>query len=291
MARKRRGRQYYSRWYDYYLRQLIELSLTVYKWDGLPETVDPRFLEKQLMEYGKIVFVNSPTLGYVTLQVTETGRIDQYYTPTERYAIAPNLMKLADIKFDTTDSVMIYNNYQRVPDLPSLQLFAEELADNRATMHVNVQAQKMPKVFTTNDKKKLSAMNVVSQMDQFEPVIIADGELGLGQSDVMDTSSAYVVDKLDAHQKNIWNEAMTFLSINNGNQDKKERVQTAEVNANDSQVITMGLARLKARQDAAERINKMFDLHISCTLREQDYQKENGGDEDGNVHSGTSQTD
>jgi len=291
MSSRRRGREYYSRWYNYYLRQLIELSLTVYKWNGLPETVDPRFLEKQLMQNGKIVFVNSPTLGYVTLQVTETGQIDQYFTPTERYAIAPNLIKLADIKFDTSDSVMIYNNYQRTPDLPSLELFAEELADTRATTHVNVQAQKVPKVFSTTDKKKLSAINTVSKMDQFEPVIIVDKDLGMDKSDVMDTTSPYVVDKLDAHLKNIWNEAMTFLSINNGNQDKKERVQTAEVNANDSQVITMGLARLKARQDAADRINKMFGLHISCELREQEYQKENEGDDDGRLHDPAKETD
>ena len=128
-------------------------------------------------------------------------------------------------------------------------------------------------------------------MDQYEPVIIVDKDLGMDKSDVMDTTSPYIVDKLDAHLKNIWNEAMTFLSINNGNQDKKERVQTAEVNANDSQVITMGLARLKARQDAADRINKMFGLHISCELREKEYQQENEGDDDGRLHDPAKETD
>lgn len=291
MARRQRGREYYTRWYNYYVRQLVELALTVYQWDGLPETVDPRFLEKQLMEMGKVVFVKSPTLGYVTLQVTETGQIDQYFTPTERYAIAPNLQRLADIKFDITDSVMIYNNYQRTPDYPSLQLFAEDLADTRATLHVNVQAQKAPKTITTTDKKKLSVMHVVSKMDEYEPVVIVDNDLDMKQLNVLDTSSPYVVDKLDAHAKNIWNEAMTFLSINNGNQDKKERVQTAEVNANNSQVVTMGLARLKARQDAAKRINDMFGLHISCSLREQKYAAETGDDDNGDLHNSAAKTD
>lgn len=275
MARRQRGRAYYNNWYQYYTRQLIELALTVYKWEGLPDSVDPRFLEEQLLRNGKVVFVKSPTIGYATLQVIETGSIDQYFTPTQRYAIAPNLQKLADIKFDNTDSVMIYNNYMRTGDLVSLDLFAQELAEIKATIHVNAQAQKAPRVFTTDDKQKLSAFNVVSKMDQWEPVIVTNNKLALGKMDVMDNSAPYVIDKLDLHEKQIWNEVMTYLSINNANQDKKERVQTAEVNANNSQVITMGLARLKAREDAAVRINRMFpSLNVRCVRRDSLFNQE-----------------
>jgi hypothetical protein len=57
---------------------------------------------------------------------------------------------------------------------------------------------------------------------------------------------------------------MTLLGINNANQDKRERLVTSEVSANNSQVLLARQVALDARRDACNRINKRYpNLNIS----------------------------
>ena len=41
--------------YIQYFNRLVELSVSVFKWQGLPETVDPRYLELHLFQNGSIL--------------------------------------------------------------------------------------------------------------------------------------------------------------------------------------------------------------------------------------------
>ena len=62
---------------------------------------------------------------------------------------------------------------------------------------------------------------------------------------------------------------MGLLGINHANQDKKERLVSSEVGANDEQVDAMKNVALNSRQRAAKQINDMFGLSVSV-----DYFKE-----------------
>ena len=77
-----------------------------------------------------------------------------------------------------------------------------------------------------------------------------------------------VFDKLTIQKHEIWNEAMTFLGLNNANQDKRERLVADEVSANNEQVGASGNVFLKARKDACKRINELFGLKISVKMRD-----------------------
>ena len=45
-----------NRTYIQYYNRLTELALSMFEWKGLPDTVDPRFLEMCLFADGKAVF-------------------------------------------------------------------------------------------------------------------------------------------------------------------------------------------------------------------------------------------
>src|SRR5690606_31619781 len=71
------------------------------------------------------------------------------------------------------------------------------------------------------------------------------------------------IEKLSIVRARLWNECMGLLGINNSNQDKKERLVSDEVKANDDQVSSSRRVNLNARQDAAEHINSVYGLNIS----------------------------
>ena len=78
-----------------------------------------------------------------------------------------------------------------------------------------------------------------------------------------------VFPQLQVQKMNIWNECLTYLGINNANTDKKERLISNEVDANDQLVEACGDIMLKARKEACERINKLFGTNISVERRTQ----------------------
>ena len=60
---------------------------------------------------------------------------------------------------------------------------------------------------------------------------------------------------------------MTFLGINNANTEKRERLITDEVEANNEHIDLSAECMLKARQRAAEQINELFGTNITVKLR------------------------
>ena len=83
---------------------------------------------------------------------------------------------------------------------------------------------------------------------------------------VLKTDAPYIIDKLDLHKHQIFNDALTVLGIDNANTDKKERLITNEVESND-QLITYYLnCYYKTRKKACDEINEKFGLNISIEL-------------------------
>ena len=69
-----------------------------------------------------------------------------------------------------------------------------------------------------------------------------------------------MIDKISDYKKEILNEALTFLGINNVSIEKKERLVTDEANSN-NEVINMNLqSRLAPRLRACKQFNDLFGL-------------------------------
>jgi hypothetical protein len=254
-------------WFYYYYNYLVELALSIFEWKNLPDTVDPRYLELSLLEFGHVLFFKDKYrgLGFMVSQVALSGRINHYLTPTTFYTSAPTY---SAHEYTLEDSVPIFNNYMRTPTFPALRLYAQDLAEITQIIKVNQNAQKTPVAIAADDYNKLTLKNAFNQVDGNSPVLLTDKSFDPMSMKALNFSAPYVVDKLQ-YQKNMrWNEIMTFLGINNANMDKKERVQSAEANSNNEQVNMSRFNMQKAREEAANSINEMFGLEIEVVPRE-----------------------
>ena len=253
-------RQYYNR--------LTELSISMFEWKNLPDSVDPRYLELTLFSDGQAVFFEDEVLGYLALQNTKSGKFNVYRVPTERRAYAVNgyQKELTD-----KDSVIIFNNYLHSNSRVDVEMFARRLYNLDRAIDVNANAQKTPVLIQCDETQRLTMLNLYKKYDGNEPFIFGDKNLNPNAIKTLKTDAPYVADKLYQLKTQIWNEALTYLGISNINITKKERLITDEVTRNQGGTIASRYSRLEARRDACKQINKMFGLDIWCDYRE-DYQ-------------------
>ena len=251
-----------------YYNRLTELSISMFEWKNLPDTVDPRFLELTLFSDGQSVFFYDEEIGYLALQNILGGKLNVYRVPVDRRAYAVNgYQKVLSDK----DSVIIYNNYLHSNSRMDVEMFARRLYNLDRAIDVNANAQKTPVLIQCDETQRLTMINLYKKFDGNEPVIYGDKNLNPNSLKVLKTDAPYVADKLYQLKTQIWNEALTYLGISNINITKKERLITDEVTRNQGGTIASRYSRLEARREACKAINKMFGLDIWCDYRE-DYQ-------------------
>lgn len=250
-------RQHYNR--------LVELSVSMFEWKNVPDTIDVRFLELSLFGDGMAVFFKDEVLGYLALRVAIGGEMNVYRIPTRRRAYAVNGYSR---DLDENDSVIIFNNFLHTNSVLDVEMFARRLYNLDRTIDVNCNAQKTPVMIQCEENQRLTLKNVYMKWEGNEPVIFGDKNLNPNSIKVLNTGAPYVADKLYQLKTQIYNEALTYLGISNINIEKKERLITDEVTRNQGGVLANRYSRLESRREACDKINKMFGLNIECNYRE-----------------------
>lgn len=266
--------------YTQYVNRLTELSISMFQWNGLPDTVDERYLELHLFLNGSMVYFKDDVIGDLCLDCMPHGQLDVYGNPILRRAYSGynNYNKL--LKY--TDSVIIWNNLMRTNSVLDVQMFARRLYNLDRIIDVNANAQKTPVLVQGTEKQRLTLLNVYKEYDGNSPVIFGDTNIDLNSLKVLQTGAPYVSDKLYELKTQIWNEALTYLGISNVSFQKRERLISDEVIRSQGGTVASRYSRLTTRQKAAKEINKMFGTSISVDYRE-DFQVP---DVDGNIKEG-----
>lgn len=252
--------------YVQYYNRLMELSMSMFEWKNLPDTVDARYLELGLFSSGCMVFFKDDVIGELALNMTYQGGFDIYGEPTRRRAYSR--YNQFQTTLDKDSSVIIWNNMLRTNSALDVQMFAYRLYNLDRIVDINANAQKTPVLITCDEKQKLTMKNLYMQYEGNYPVIFGDSNLDIKSLSVLKTDAPFVSDKIYDLKVKIWNEALTYLGISNINTTKKERMITDEVIGNQGGTIASRYSRLESRRIAVKKINKMFGLNITVDYRE-----------------------
>lgn len=261
-------RVYNNETYLYYYNLLKNIALVRAKWHGLPETVSERFLETTLYYSGQALYFKDEVIGECALRVSWAGNWNVYGEPTRRIATGANGYR---VKRTFEDSVLVLNNRLFQPTEPTIRYYARRLADLERTADTNVFAQKTPVLLVCDEKEKLALENLFMQYQGNKPVIKGYSDINGSIKDrisALNLEAPFVADKLELLKSNILNQALTFLGITNSFNDKRERKNTAEIEANYSSVDIQRAVFLETRKQAAEEISKMFNREVTVTFNE-----------------------
>lgn len=279
-----------------YLDRFRMLATSLFTWENLDKyagTGASRFLEQSLYENGRACFVKDNELGYLALRVNPSDKLNIYMLPTRVMAWSIGYNK--DYDFD--DVVYIMNNELMKPTMAIVELFANRLYETERTIDTNLIAQKTPILIEGDTKTILTLKNVYMQYSGNTPFIFGNKQFDISNKlNVLKTDAPFIIDKLDIHKHQIFNEALTVLGINNANTDKRERLITDEVQSNDQLINYYLNCFYKTRKKACDEINKKFGLNISVVLNrevinllkitENDIiNNESIGDDDGEIYS------
>lgn len=260
--------------FDFYLRCFKKLCLSMFEWENLPKGMDARFLEEVLYYNGIATLLKDETFGFINTASTPSGNLNIYGLPTSINCFSYGFSTirklytgLANEEARKSDCILVLNCQDKESTFSSMELFAYRMYKAERSSDININATKSPIVIMATDKTKLSMINAYSQYDGNQPVIVGKkGQFDLNDITSIDTRAEFIADKLQDYKKDIWNELLTFLGINNLN-EKKERMVTDETNQN-NEVINLNLQSfLIPRKKACEQFNELFGENISVRVR------------------------
>ena len=250
---------------------LLSLALNRFRWVGLPDTCDSRYLEWVLHRTGLATLSydrEQPTRIYTTLQAMPYGTYNMYGIPTQWRAVGYD--GLTDYECDNDNAALCYYSNSRFSPWNALEIYARKMAHYERTEDVNLSQQMKPFIGIAPQEKKLELVNLLKQIEGGEPAILGDsGLLDLANKvTVIDTKVPIITEELARSHQNVLNQALLFLGIPHLAFEKGERMIEDEARANTAPTNVMLLDCLKARRDFCDTVNKRFGLDVQVYFNE-----------------------
>lgn len=244
----------YALWRD----MLAELTISSIKWENLPPTIDPIYLERQLFYKGQVIFFPTDE-GLVCMSGFGTAMPNIYNIPTERVVNAPNGFTAT---LTNENSVICYNDVLRRNGVYKANIYAGRLADLDNTIDVNCKAQKTPFLLKASKNNELSVKNAYMELVGNLPVLQVTEDFNPDAIGVLDTKAPFTAPDMRKLQHDIFAEYCTSIGIANSNNYKAERLITSEIYANNAGVIIHQQAKLKPRQQVCDILNTQFKEYL-----------------------------
>lgn len=258
----------------FFARYLLKEALSVYEWT-MPDNWNENYFLYILMCWGYIAVVETDAFGVIPQQCGLYG-YNVMYQPT--HAIISNPLLKGNLKPQIDkDCVLIKMQPDYTGILDIVMHYANLMACASESTTVNLINSKFSYMFFAENKAQAETMKKV--YDDFasgKPAVVTDKNLLTDdgkprwQLFTQNVSQNYIADKNLAVMRRIKEMFCTDIGIPNTNEDKKERMLTDEVNANNIETYSKVSLWLDEMKKSCEKARKMFGINLSVKLRDYD---------------------
>ena len=240
----------------------------------LPEDWDYDYFRYVLFTMGYIGVMQTDKYGVICQHGTVSG-YNVYYRPSRLMVSNPALRRTYDLRIgEDCEIIKLSPDWRGAYDL--IQLYADQMAVCMEAFGVNAINSKFAFVFAADNKAMAESMKkMFDQISGGQPAsFVSDKQLFDEEGNprwqlfVNNLKQNYVGNDLLQSLTTIEHKFNTLIGFNNANTDKKERLNSDEVNANNEEVRSLSSLWLEEITDSMKKVNDMFGLSLSVKLRE-----------------------
>jgi len=253
-------------------KQLFEKAISVFDFT-LPETWDKDFFRFVLFMHGSITIFESSRFGVIPQYGALSG-YNVFYMPDEAIVSNPLLPDVQRLKIGKDCEVIkLRPDFSGIMDI--VGYYADQMALITETFTCDVQNSKLAYIFAAQNEAQAQAYKkMYDNIYKGEPNIVIDKKL-LGpdgepqwQTFNQNLKQTFIGDVLIDSLNAVEDRFCTLVGINNANTDKKERLISSEVNANNAEVKALSSVWLDEIQKGIQKANDMFGLSLAAKLSE-----------------------
>ncbi len=269
----------------YFKRYLLQKILSVFEFDGIPETWSKDYFLYTLFICGFVSVVQTDKFGVIPQHCSLYG-YDVFYRPTHANIANPLLRGNLRPRIGTEcELIKLQPDYGSCWDIVSY--YADLLALATESLGVNLVNSKLAYVFACENKTIAESFKkMYDNLNGGNPAVFADKKLFAENGEPLWTTfqnnlkQNYVAGDMLNDMLKIDARFCTEVGIPNVNMAKKSGVTDNEVEANNIDTKTKVSLWLETIRDGIEKANKMFDLNLSVKFRFERLENEiiNNGD-------------
>ena len=253
----------------HYIMTMLNRLQSMFKYEGLPDTIPQKWLENYLLCNGSCVFVMDGDDLIVTTGGWG-GLPDRYYIPTEYIVSNPYVNESTRRTYTIgEDCVLIRNDVYARGVLGILEENARLLTENYITMNLStILARAMLTITATNNQDKESVDIWLKKLIRGDISAIGELPAMVGNQDrsinitPFQNVASILTDLIEERQyikASFFNE----LGLNSNYNMKRESINSNESQLNDDMLHPLIDEMLEMRREALAEVNAMFGTNIT----------------------------
>ena len=253
--------------YSFYRNQLYLKVFSIFDFKNIPQTWDIDYIYDNLFKNGFLTVFEENGINYC-LNCGVSG-INVYNRPTDVIISNPILGNIN--KKIGNDCELLYFNFINgcMSSIePLIKRYALLLAQCDGTLNTTLMNSRVAHIFECENDADLRTMQkIYDDVTSGRPcAFIKKGKDPLNNGitkDFLNVKNTYIGNDILLTKRTILCEFLTEIGINNANTQKRERLNSDEVNANNNEIMCLISVWLNTMQRCLEKINTMFNLNVS----------------------------
>ena len=255
----------------YFQRYLLQRIMSVYKWD-LPESWAENYFQYVLYCWGYISVFETDKFGVVP-QACGLRGYDIMYQPTHAIISNPLLTGILEPRIGRECTIIkLQPDWGGVMDI--VNFYADLMALCAEGVGVNLVNSKLAYVFFSENKASAETFKkLFDDVASGQPAVFTDkvtrnddGSLNWEMFN-QDLKSTYITSDILSDMNKIVKMFDTKIGIPNANTDKRERLNTDEVNANNVDTVSLADLWLNELKKGCKKTREMFGIQIDVDYR------------------------
>lgn len=266
---------------DSYIRYFLARLQSMFKYEGMPETMPAKWFEHYLLTNGNVLVIEAD--GKLICTTGGMGGLpNAYYIPSEYIVSNPHIPKNAAVTYkhdkelvfvdagDTSSSdkaVLVLNDTYSQGILPLLVRYCSMLVENDITLYLaDIQARSVINISAADDNTKAAAELYLNRLKAGKLAIMSNNAFLKDLDIKLFKEAADSLSRLIEYHQYIKASLFNELGLNSNYNMKRESINSNESQLNDDMLHPLIDDMLAERIEGVNKINKMFGTNIKVSF-------------------------